>query len=174
MSLTPALRECRDAARLPELLRASLDSLFRLLRAWGLASEVAEEVVQETCCLALERRQQYRGAGPLFAWVLKIAYRQAGRRRRQRKNLPLPEQLAARLVPPEKRAMLREETQRVKAAMERLSERERSVLLMRSVEGLSGREIADVLEIPIGTVWSDLSRARGQLKALLGGAGDGL
>ncbi len=168
MSLPPALRDCRDAARLPELLRACLGNLFRLLRAWGLDPESAEEAVQETCALALERRAQYRGTGALFSWVLAIAYRQARRRRRARRELPLLEPVPAELDPPERGAILKEESGRLQQALTRLGERERSILLLKTVEGLSGKEIAAVLELPIGTVWSDLSRARQRLRELLG------
>jgi RNA polymerase sigma-70 factor (ECF subfamily) len=50
----------------------------------------------------------------------------------------------------------------------RLSHAKRSVLLMAEVEGLSGEEIAEALQIPIGTVWTRLHHARRELMAVLG------
>ncbi|MEX1306365.1 MAG: sigma-70 family RNA polymerase sigma factor [Rhodovibrionaceae bacterium] len=54
-------------------------------------------------------------------------------------------------------------------AFERLKEEERSLLLMVAVEGLSYEETARMLDVPVGTVRSRLSRARGHLRELLGG-----
>jgi RNA polymerase sigma-70 factor (ECF subfamily) len=54
-------------------------------------------------------------------------------------------------------------------AVERLPEAQRVVMLLVAVEGLSYQEAADVLEVPIGTVMSRLSRARQAVGALLGG-----
>lgn len=53
-------------------------------------------------------------------------------------------------------------------AFQRLREEERSLLMMVAVEGLSYEDTADVLGVPVGTVRSRLSRARGHLRELLG------
>jgi RNA polymerase sigma-70 factor (ECF subfamily) len=49
----------------------------------------------------------------------------------------------------------------------------REVIVLRELQGLSYREIAEVAEIPVGTVMSRLARARQRLEALLGGSGAG-
>jgi RNA polymerase sigma-70 factor (ECF subfamily) len=63
---------------------------------------------------------------------------------------------------------VREETrQRVRHAIEGLAERDREVLVLKEFEGLRYREIAELLDIPIGTVMSRLYAARQRLAAAL-------
>jgi RNA polymerase sigma-70 factor (ECF subfamily) len=62
----------------------------------------------------------------------------------------------------------------VRAAIETLPLEFREVLLLREFEGCSYKEIADIVEVPIGTVMSRLSRARQQLKNRLGGEAAGV
>lgn len=56
----------------------------------------------------------------------------------------------------------------IERGLSHLSEAKRGVLLMAEVEGLSGEEIAEALDIPVGTVWTRLHHARRELMALLG------
>lgn len=62
----------------------------------------------------------------------------------------------------------------VRAAIETLAVEFREVLLLREFEGCSYKEIADIVDVPIGTVMSRLSRARQQLKTLLSGTAAGV
>jgi RNA polymerase sigma-70 factor, ECF subfamily len=55
----------------------------------------------------------------------------------------------------------------IRAALEELSDEFREVIVMRDIEGLSYKEIADAADVPIGTVMSRLARARGKLTRLL-------
>jgi RNA polymerase sigma-70 factor (ECF subfamily) len=55
----------------------------------------------------------------------------------------------------------------VERALARISEIKRTTLLLAEVEGLSCREIAEILNIPIGTVWTRLHAARRELRTLL-------
>lgn len=63
--------------------------------------------------------------------------------------------------------LLEKVDEEVKRSLSHLSLSERSVFLLRSIEGLSYKEIAEVLQIPIGTVMSQLSRARAKLREFL-------
>jgi len=69
------------------------------------------------------------------------------------------------------RAIDRDTSRRVRAAVENLAPDFREVIVLREFEGLSYKQIADVMGVPVGTVMSRLSRARAQLQAAL--AGDG-
>jgi RNA polymerase sigma-70 factor (ECF subfamily) len=68
---------------------------------------------------------------------------------------------------PEQRAIDRQTSRRVRLAVERLAPEFREVIVLREFEGLSYKEIADVVGTPVGTVMSRLSRARAQLQAAL-------
>jgi RNA polymerase sigma-70 factor (ECF subfamily) len=68
---------------------------------------------------------------------------------------------------PEQLAIDKETSRRVQSAVEALALEFREVIVLREFEGLSYKEIADVVAVPIGTVMSRLSRARAQLQAAL-------
>lgn len=155
-------------ARLAELLPQRLANLFRMMRAFGLDAAAAEDVVQETCCLALERAAQYRGDGPLFAWVSRIAYRQATRRGPRPDTLPDQELPDTDVPAPGAALLARESAARLQAAFDALPRWERTALLLQAIEGWSGDAIARVLDRPAATVYSDLSRARQRMRTWLG------
>ena len=68
---------------------------------------------------------------------------------------------------PEERLLQQHTVERVHAAMEQLPPDYREVLVLREMEGLSYKEIADVVQVPLGTVMSRLARARERLLVLL-------
>src|SRR5262249_54389015 len=65
-------------------------------------------------------------------------------------------------------AARREERQKIMKALDQLSEDHRRIIMLGDLEGLSYREIADTLEIPIGTVMSRLHNARKRMRDVLG------
>jgi len=121
----------------------------------------ADDLVQSTMERALSTRAAKRDDGDLRAWLFRILYRQFldARRRSQRYAW-----LLGRLREDEEPAWPSAErellAQSALAAFEHLSPEQRSLLLWVTVEGLSYQEVADILEVPIGTVMSRLSRAR--------------
>lgn len=68
---------------------------------------------------------------------------------------------------PEKRVLRRAESRQLQEAIEELPREAREVLVLRELEDLSYKEIAEIVEIPIGTVMSRLARARAALKTRL-------
>lgn len=129
----------------------------------------ADDLVQATVERALSRRGQQRDANSLRPWLFTILYRLFldGKRR---------ERLHARWLAWFGRGQAEEPTggeiesivlaQADLQAFARLSPEQRALLLLVSVEGLSYKEAAETLGIPIGTVMSRLSRARAALREL--------
>ncbi len=121
----------------------------------------ADDLVQSTMERALSTRAAKRDDGDLRAWLFRILYRQFldARRRSQRYAW-----LLGRLREDEEQASPSVErevlAQSALAAFGHLSPEQRSLLLWVTVEGLSYQQVADILEVPIGTVMSRLSRAR--------------
>jgi RNA polymerase sigma-70 factor (ECF subfamily) len=125
----------------------------------------ADDLVQSALERALARRASKRDDGDLRTWLFRIVYRQFldGRRRSQRyarflerfRGDEAPESASA-----EREALARSAL----AAFERLPVEQRSLLLWVSVEGLSYQQVADILDVPIGTVMSRLSRARQSMR----------
>lgn len=130
----------------------------------------ADDLVQSTLERALSRWESRRDAAALKPWLLSILYRSfLSTRKRSRRYASLLERFHA-VQPQEHPSAEREVTaQAALDALQRLSAEQRSLLLWVSVEGLSYQEVAQVLDVPIGTVMSRLSRARQALRRSLEG-----
>jgi RNA polymerase sigma-70 factor (ECF subfamily) len=122
--------------------------------------ELAHDVVQESFARALKSRADYRGDGPLEAWIWKIALRVAFEMRGQPNELELAD--AFEPVLPQS-----ERDEALAAALKELSPRRRLVVFLRYVADLDYREIARVCEISEGTVAATLAQAKAALAASL-------
>ncbi len=145
----------------------------------------AEELTQETFLKAYEKLHLFRGTSRFYTWLFRIATNQAlSRRRRGRKvkfismharddespdvGEPQTATLAARRNPsPEAAMMARETAQCIADALQELDEEYRLVVVLRDIENMDYGQIADVLDVPVGTVKSRLHRGRCVLKEKL-------
>jgi RNA polymerase sigma-70 factor (ECF subfamily) len=135
----------------------------------------ADDLVQAACERALRNQESFRVGTRMDSWLYRIIQNLwlDDRRRGTVRGVAVdPEEAglsdagrSARL--PEDRLMLGQ----VRAAMETLPEAQRTVLSLVAIEGLSYREAAEVLDVPVGTIMSRLSRARENLLPLVGGEG---
>jgi RNA polymerase sigma-70 factor (ECF subfamily) len=146
-----------------------LDAGYRLAR-WLVRNEHdAEDVVQEASLRALRYFRTFSG-GNARAWFLRIVRNTCSNRLtdglRERADL-FDERLHSDERPsssPETLLLRIDDTRRVEQALRHLPRRSRELIRLRELEGLSYREIADALGIPIGTVMSGLARARRALR----------
>jgi RNA polymerase sigma-70 factor (ECF subfamily) len=134
----------------------------------------AEEVVQETFVQAYLKLNTFQGNSQFFTWLYRIAFNNCLSRRRRRIDLSLDISREATGLDPidasesPDQPMLREERVRmVHQALQMLSEEHRTILVLREMQEMAYEEIAEVLQINLGTVRSRLSRARAQLKSCL-------
>lgn len=128
-----------------------------------------DEVVHATFLELMKSAPGFDLSRSVRAWVLGIAATvvQRGRvvsarRTRILKSLPPP---SSEQPDPERLSAAREELGWLSTALSRMNEAKRAVLLLIEVEGLRGEEVAQALEIPIGTVWTRLHHARKELMA---------
>jgi len=179
----PTLDEAAEAAVVERARTAgpsrddALVEIFRLYRVpvltlcvhvVGDAAE-AEDVVQQVFLSVHRALPLFRGESRLSTWIYRIALRAAIAARSKRRTFePLADHLRAPSA--EDELQLRDEARRVAAAMDRLSIDHRVVLSLFAIDGLSHREIAEVLGVPEGTVWSRLSAARRRLNEELRGS----
>ncbi len=142
----------------------------------------AEDIVQDACLRAFKAIDGYRG-GSARGWLLAIVRNAAFSwlARQRSSSLVMVGDLAdiddvssaasattvTQQATPESELIRRADVQAVTAAIGMLSLPMREVVVLRDINDLSYKEIADVLELPIGTVMSRLSRGRQQLAALL-------
>ena len=134
-------------------------------------SLIAEDAAQETFLRAWQNLASYRPQTSLRNWLYRIAFN-AGTDmlRKEKRILPsdiedLP--LADERPGPESQTSQRERAALVQKAVLSLPEASRAVLVLKEYEGMSYREIADALDIPLGTVMSRLNYARKLLKEKL-------
>jgi len=159
--------------RFEQTVLPHLDAAYNLAR-WLVRSPAdAEDVVQEAYLRAMRFFGGFRG-GDSRAWILKIVRNTCYSWARKNRGAGSEEEFdetahskEERHDDAESKLVEREEGERVRRALEALPEAFREVLVMREIEGLSYKEIAEVLGVPMGTVMSSLSRARQKMREQL-------
>jgi RNA polymerase sigma-70 factor (ECF subfamily) len=155
-------------------------------RVWRLAyqllhdREEAWDCAQEAFVRAFHSLPSFRGHAAFYTWLFRITVNVATDRQRSRGAQArafgaerLSEEEWKRTMPdpgtrPDQAAVQSEQRERIRQALDALPLKARTIIMLSDVEGLSYREIADVLGCPIGTVMSRLHNARKRLKTLLG------
>ncbi len=183
-----------DDAALIERCRAGDLTAFEPLvekyrqRVWRLAynflrdREEAWDVAQEAFIRAYQALPSFRGQSAFYTWLYRIVMNVAADRARSRgargrafgtERVPeedwdrvLADQNAADEAP-DAAAARREQRRKIDEALALLPEHHRKIIVLSDLEGLSYREIADTLEIPMGTVMSRLHNARKRLRDAL-------
>lgn len=172
-----------DATGFDLMVERYAPMLYRYARRMcGDVSE-AEDALQETFLLAQEKFKQFRGEGRLRNWLFKITANACLQRHRKRQGrreqelklsevLPLYDEPADRepvawQKNPVEQMLSAEMASRLEAAMARVPDTNRSVLILRDVEGLSTREAAQALDISEDAVKVRLHRARAYVRNLL-------
>ena len=123
--------------------------------------DAAVDVVQEAFARALARREQFRGDGPLEAWIWRIAIRAALEQAGGPTNLPFEEVADAGFADPQRDPELA-------AAVRKLPPRRRLIVFLRYIGDLSYSDIGHVCGVSEGTVAATLTQARGVLAEELG------
>ncbi|MEJ2758744.1 MAG: sigma-70 family RNA polymerase sigma factor [Anaerolineales bacterium] len=131
--------------------------------------QFAEDIAQETFIRVWDKLHTYRPVGSFRSWVYRIATNAAlDTLRRKREEVDIEDvPLSAPGSGVEQTIIRQQQAELVRQAVVELPEASRVVLVLREYEGLSYQEIADSLQIPVGTVMSRLSYARGALKKTL-------
>ncbi|MEX2191167.1 MAG: sigma-70 family RNA polymerase sigma factor [Bacteroidota bacterium] len=163
-------------ALVQEFLRTRSEDLFRSLyrdctprlyqfvwRMTGRRTEDANDIVQETWVRAVERMHEFRWNSTLNTWLTGIALnccREFNRRRPERDLQPAVESISAIVRPIHEKVDL-------ETAIGLLPDGYRTVLILHDIEGLQHAEIAELLDIEIGSSKSQLSRARASIRTML-------
>ena len=155
-------------------------------RVWRLAYQIlrdredAWDCAQEAFVRAFHSLSSFRGQSAFYTWLFRITVNVATDRQRARGAQArafgaerVPEEEWGRTTPdpgggPDKVAVQAEQRERIRQALDALPPKARAIIMLSDVEGLSYREIAEVLRCPIGTVMSRLHNARKRLKSALG------
>ena len=181
--LIPRLRE-GDADAYEELVRAEMGRMLSVARRYLRSEDDARDAVQEAFIAAFESIERFKGDSKLSTWLHRIVVNKALMKLRTKRRKP--EESLEHLLPtykedghqtsesepwgkPTAHELLEEGEIRdaVRAAIEKLPESFRTVVLLRDLEGLSGAEAADMLGITPNAVKIRLHRARQALRSLL-------
>ena len=162
-------------ARFAAAVLPHLDAAYNLARWLVRDAHDAQDVVQDALVRALRHFDGFRGGDPrpwLLAIVRNTAFAWLGARRPNEVEVPddeLDAALADGAPPadPESLAIRRAQRREIDEAIAALPIAFRETLILRELEELSYREIAQVLDVPMGTVMSRLSRARHLLAVAL-------
>ena len=164
-----------DQAAFAEIVRCYQRAVYRV--AYGLTRNAsdADDLAQETFLRAWQALGRFRVGEPLYPWLSRIAVNLSFSLHRHRRRRP--EESIEPLVEagrqwgvqddPADRAERNEHGRQLREAMAELKPEHQTVLVLRAVEDLPYDEIARVLNVPVGTVMSRLSRARVELKQRL-------
>ena len=147
------------------------NTVFRLLDH----AEDARDVVQEAFLSAYQALGSFKGDSQFFTWLYRIAVNSAisfKRKHRATRRLGLAGEDSGTVEPhdssavsqPDRVLQLADEERRIQAALCRLSPEHRAVLVMKDIDGMKYEDMAEVLDVPIGTVRSRLHRARMDLR----------
>lgn len=155
-----------------EIIRAYEKRVYGIIYQIVRNPQDAEDIMQETFLTAYQKLSEFRGDSSLFTWLGAIAYnnvRQYLRRRRLNQWLSLEPEvftLEDKSITPE-RTEKEELKKTLQEALMKLPVKLRSALILYGVEGLEHQAIAEIMDCPVGTVWSYLSRAKARLRKLL-------
>ena len=142
------------------------DRLYRVAMAWCGDEMLADDLVQETLSTAISKQSQLRDEKRLFAWLYSILSNQWKRYLRSKKtSYELNDQLVSETAGPAEQCEEAEVVNRVRRVVATLPAIERQVISLVDLEEMPYCDVAEVLEIPIGTVMSRLHRARKRLLA---------
>jgi RNA polymerase sigma-70 factor, ECF subfamily len=150
-----------------------LDAAYNYARWLTRNDAEAEDVVQDACLRAMRFFSSMRGDDArawLFAIVRNTWYSRVSRRVDQMETTLADRphvEPADEALDPEEQVLQSHAVAHVRAAIDQLPPDFREVIVLREIEGLSYKEIAAVMRVPIGTVMSRLARARDRLVVVL-------
>lgn len=160
-----------DRNAFSELVRTHVHRVFSVVYRMCGDRQLAEDAAQEAFIQAWLRMKSYRPQSSFRNWLYRIAVNTAIDMLRKEKRI-LPDavetlKLVDKSLGPEPIVVNTERTEAIRNAVVGLPDASRAVLVLREYEGLSYKEIAEALDIPVGTVMSRLNYARKLLREKL-------
>lgn len=164
-----------DVLAFDELVSRHRDRLFGLCYRMCGETELANDLAQDAFVRAYERLNQYDTTRPFAPWLNQLTVNLCHNAFRDRRHEAQPdatgglweERLPDRSILPDRQAVDRDLESRVQTAILQLPPRYRAVAVLRYIDDNSYEEIAETLDLPLGTVKTQLFRAREQLRQAL-------
>jgi RNA polymerase sigma-70 factor (ECF subfamily) len=151
-----------------KLVGNSRARLYRMAYAWTHNPHLADDLVQQTLCKALNSRKQLRDLGAAEAWLFRIlANCLKDYHRAKREVLSAEELVIVDNRTPEHESEEQQLVENVRYAVSKLPLAQCQVVTLVDLEGFTYATVAETLEIPVGTVMSRLCRGRQTLRTFL-------
>jgi len=152
-----------------EAYRTHFAFVWRSLRRLGIREEDAGDAAQEVFIVVHRKLPEFAGRSKLTTWLYGVCFRVASERRRAGPRPALGEQEAAsflgRPTDPGASAERNQGLAVLERVLERIPDEQRAVFCLFELEGMTGEEVAESLEIPLGTAYSRLRLARAAFSA---------
>ena len=168
-----------QTAAFGELVRRYQDRLFNTVYRLVDSAEDAQDVVQEAFLHAYQSLDRFKGDSQFFTWLYRIAVNSAISLKRKHRvavklnqsglgqgSVPEPPDMSE-FSQPDQALERADEERRIQAALNRLSPEHRAVLILKDLEEQKYETMAEILQVPIGTIRSRLHRARLELREVL-------
>jgi RNA polymerase sigma-70 factor (ECF subfamily) len=161
-----------DRSAFEELLLKYQNRIYNLCRYMLRDAEEARDAAQDVFVKAYDSLKTYRPDSALYTWLYRIAVNTCLDYKKKSRPKSLDDEsaiddLTSGEPSPERLYQSKETGQLIEAALKKLPEKLRAVIVLKEIEGLSYEEIADALGIFLGTVKSRMARAREELRRLL-------
>ena len=185
---TVLVRQCQngDTAAMQRLIVKYQDRIYNVIFKICANKEDAAELTQETFVKFIEKINTFRMQSAFYTWLFRIAVNLSLNFCRRRFKVPMqsidaamsPEEENARAhlvsyladeseIDPAAVAQNKEVGEIIEKALARLEDKQRAAVVLRDIEGMAYSEIAEALEVELGTVKSRLSRGRESLREIL-------
>jgi len=149
-----------------ELYLENVDFVWRSLRRLGVPEPDVADSAQEVFLVAFRRMDQFEGRARWTTWLYRICFRVASERRRRahvRREIPCEQAALELLLPPTRDEHA--ELEVLDALLDAMDLEQRAVFTLFELEGFTGPEIAELLDVPLPTVYSRLRLARADFAA---------
>jgi RNA polymerase sigma-70 factor (ECF subfamily) len=158
----------RSSSQLQHRIGAYRNDLYRVALSWCTDAMLADDLAQEALARAIAKQDQLLDEAKLEHWLFRIlsnCWKEHLRKRHP--SVDVDDLVLVSEQTPELGLRKQQVTERVRAAVNRLPIGQRQVVTLVDLKGFAYAEVAEILELPVGTVMSRLSRARKALKAEL-------
>ena len=161
-----------DSAAFGQLVTKYQDRLYNTLVHVVGSADDALDIVQDTFVQSFVKLESFRGNSAFYTWLYRIAFNFAMSQKRRAKPTVSVENIREssgeepmdQSAAPHEPLLQQERVDQVQAALGTLQEEHRVILVLREIDGCCYESIAEILDLPVGTVRSRLHRARLQLK----------
>ncbi|MDH3586712.1 MAG: sigma-70 family RNA polymerase sigma factor [Gammaproteobacteria bacterium] len=148
-----------------KLVENSRDRLYRMAYAWTHDPHLADDMVQQAMFKALSNQKQLKDLGAAEAWLFRILSNCLKDYYRAKRDVVSSENVViADEVTPEQNTEKQQLVDKVRRAVRKLPLAQCQVVTLVDLEGFTYASVAEILEIPVGTVMSRLCRGRRALK----------